>query len=192
MNFVLPVSGDPRRDIVERAIRDVFAREFGATLQSLPPTLAALFDERGNLLSAVGLRFATDGFFSEHYLDDPVEDRLERIAGRSVERRQIVEIGSLSRIRPTTSLALVDAVAAHCLRLGISWAIFTATNRLRALLRRSGIPVHELAAACAERVPNPGSWGSYYLHDPRLVAVEGSVLPRFRPASPEVRGAALA
>ena len=53
--------------------------------------------------------------------------------------------------------------------------------RLRALLRRSRIATIDLVAAARDRVPDPDRWGSYYLHDPRVVGVNGGALPRFNP-----------
>lgn len=179
MPLVLLEPSHPLRPKVEDAIRTVFSGEFGARVRVLPHTLAALLDENGTLLSAAGLRFERDGFFSEHYLDQPVERILSRCAGMAVSRSQVVEIGSMAGFRPATSLLLVDLVARRCLDNGLSWAIFTATNRLRAMLRRSRIATIDLAAASRDRVPDPEAWGGYYLHDPRVVAVHGSALPRF-------------
>ena len=181
MHLVLLEPSHPLRSGVEQAIRTVFAAEYGAKVEALPRILAALFDDRGTLLSATGLRFAQDGFFSEHYLDEPVDRLLSRQAGKRVRRSQVVEIGSMAGFRPATSLLLVDLVARRCLDDGLSWAIFTATNRLRALLRRSRIATIDLVAAARDRVPDPDRWGSYYLHDPRVVGVNGGALPRFNP-----------
>ena len=169
----------PQRPAVEQAIRSVFAEEYGARVSALPRTLAALLDSHGAVLSATGLRFEQDGFFSEHYRDEPVERLLSRCAGTAVDRSQVVEIGSMAGFRPATSLILVDMVARRCLDEGVTWAIFTATDRLRALLRRSRIATIDLVAASRDRVPDPDHWGGYYLHDPRVVAVNGGALPRF-------------
>ena len=179
MHLALLEPSDPRRPAVELAIRSVFAEEFGARVSALPRTLAALLDDRGAVLSATGLRFEQDGFFSEHYLDEPVERLLSRCAGVPVGRCQVVEIGSMAGFRPATSLLLVDLVARRCLDNGLTWAIFTATDRLRALLRRSRIATIDLVDATRDRVPDPSLWGGYYLHDPRVVAVNGAALPRF-------------
>ena len=51
------------------------------------------------------------------------------------------------------------------------WAFFTATARLRNLLRRAGIPLIELASADPRRIDDAASWGSYYQQDPRVVLV---------------------
>ena len=50
-------------------------------------------------------------------------------------------------------------------------AIFTATRPLRGLLRRNGIQMLELGRAERSRVDDPDIWGSYFDHDPRIVAV---------------------
>jgi len=179
MHLVLLEPSHPLRPGVEQAIRTVFADEYRAKVAALPQTLAALLDDHGTVLSATGLRFERDGFFSENYLDEPVDRLLSRRAGRAVPRSQVVEIGSMAGFKPATSLVLVDLIARRCLDDGLCWAIFTATNRLRALLRRSRIATLDLVPACRDRVPDPDNWGSYYLHDPRVVAVNGAALPRF-------------
>jgi hypothetical protein len=179
MHLLVLDSSHAQRPAVEDAIRTVFAAEYGARLPSLPPTLAALRDEKGAILSATGLRYGVDGFFSEQYLDHPVEEILSRFSGLPVLREQVVEIGSMAGFRPATSLHLVDLVARRCLDQGVTWAVFTATARLRALLRRSRIHCFDLAPAMPDKVADPTSWGRYYLHDPRVVAVHGALLPRF-------------
>ena len=173
---------DELRPTAEQAIRAIFDREHGATLHDFPPTLAAWLDG-DEILATASLRFAKDGFFSECYLDMPVERLIERKAGIAVKRSEIVEVGSLAAPRPGATLGLVEAIIDACYEGGCRWAFFTATARLRALLRRSGVVQIELAPALPERVPAPETWGQYYLADPRVVAV-GAHMLRGRYAQP--------
>ena len=68
--------GDALRSVAERFIRNVYAIEYGAQLQNFPSRLFALTNERGEIMCAAGVRLQEDGFFSELYLDSPIEQAL--------------------------------------------------------------------------------------------------------------------
>jgi hypothetical protein len=74
-------------------------------------------------------------------------------------------------------------------------AVFTATKPLRALLRQENLNMIELARAEQMRVPNPHDWGTYFEHDPRVMAVNRSAVFQSRRVLAEpapLAGAALA
>jgi len=174
MFVIVDESHELRRE-VELSISRLFDREHGASLAVFPPTLVAWL-AGGEVAAAASVRFAAEGFFSECYLDAPVEHLIGRKAGLAVGRSEVVEVGSLAAPHPGATLALVAAIIASCHEAGCRWAFFTATARLRALLRRSGILQIELAAAAPDRVASPEAWGRYYLGDPRVVAVGAHML----------------
>lgn len=180
--FTLIPASHPRRAEAEAAIRDVFRREHDAQLGALPPLLVAEIDEKG-VVCAASLRFARDGFFSERYLDQPVETLVARRAGVRATRDSLVEIGSLAAARPGQVWALVGGVIEHLRGQGIRWGFFTATARLRTLLRWSGIPLVELAAADPARIDHVERWGGYYNHDPRVMLVGDHMLSVLPPPS---------
>jgi hypothetical protein len=71
------------------------------------------------------------------------------------------------------------ALVLHGEDLGYDWTFFTATSRLEKLLRRMRLPLLNLGAASADRVPSPEIWGSYYETDPRVLAFSREHLKPF-------------
>lgn len=183
--FTVVPPDHPRRAETEAAIRSVFLREHDARLSALPRLLVAEIDDNG-VVCAASLRFAEDGFFSERYLDQPVETLVARRTGAWASRDTLVEIGSLAAARPGQVWALVGGVVAYLREQGIRWAFFTATARLRALIRWSGVPLVELAPADSARVENVRQWGGYYNHDPRVMLIGDHMLPAL-PRAAEAR-----
>jgi hypothetical protein len=176
------------RPTVEETIRSAFLREHGARLETLPHWLVADIDRAGAITCAASLRFADDGFFAERYLDEPIERLIARQAGLEANRADVAELGSLASAH---SGALTGPFRSHfmldIIRLlrdrGMQWAIFTATARLRTLLRQAGVPLIELAVADPARSGNEDAWGGYYRHDPRVMLVGDHMLgPTLRPA----------
>lgn len=190
MHLVVAAPGHPLRPAIQGGISAVYSREYGVKVPAFPRLLGGLYDDGGTLLAAAGVRQPEDGFFSEIYLDQPVEAAIGDVLPSPPSRGQIIEIGAMAGIKPASSLILVDMLARRFMAAGARWAIFTATRRLRALLGRSGIPLVDLGRAESRRVANPQDWGTYYMHDPRVVAVEGAVLPRFLRPMPVGREAA--
>jgi hypothetical protein len=160
----------PRRKAVEATIRLAYQCDHGARLTSFPAWLVANIDETG-VIGAAALRFAADGFFSELYLDKPIEQTIARWAGGAVDRAQLVEVGNLAAGRSGEIKVLIQGIIALLYSQDTRWAFFTATARLRNLLRRAGIPLIELASADPRRIDDAASWGSYYQEDPRVVLV---------------------
>jgi hypothetical protein len=178
MQFQLIERDHGQRPAAERAIRDMFFREYGAEVAELPSLLIALQGDDGAILCASGLRFIEHGFFSESYLDQPVEQCLARHFNQPVARRQIVEFSNMASMQPGLAMRLVQQGVRHSLLRGARFGIFTATRRLRLLVRRSGYGILEMGTASPQRVANPSAWGTYYLHDPRVMAVPAAALPR--------------
>lgn len=187
MRLILADARHPLRPTVEAAVRAVYARQYGATDPVLPPRLMAGLDADGAVRCVAGLRPAP--FFSEIYLDEPIESLLTSVGGQPVARDRIIEVSALAAPRPGAAMALARAVVALCRRDGFEWAFFTATARLRVLLRRAGVPLVPLAPARADRVNEPRAWGSYYLHDPQVCAVHHA-MPTVVPSDAPIRPAA--
>jgi len=169
---------DPKhrlRPLVEVTIRSAFRRGHGARLATLPRWLVANTDDDG-VICAASLRFAEDGFFSERYLDQPVEDLIARHTGTHPDRAVMAEVGGLSAGRPGEVRDMVCGIVKFLQARGTGWAFFTATAKLRTYLRRTGIPLIDLAAADPARIEAVETWGSYYQQDPRVVAVSNDML----------------
>lgn len=183
MTLILADRDHPRRLMLERTVRAIFLARYGARIPAFPNRLLASLDESGRPLAVTGLRFAEDGLFSEAYLDAPAEAALGLAVGRPVARSRIVEFSSLAAARPGAALPLVGAAIGLCLTGGAAYGLFTATHRLRTLLRRAGLMTVDLGPARPERLADAALWGSYYLHDPRVLAVSADGLGGLSPSA---------
>ncbi len=155
----------------EAHIREIYAAAYGAQLDDFPETLVAGVAPRGVPLVAAGLRTADTGYFSEVYLDRPIEAALGAAVGRTVERARVLEIVTLASRSADVTVAFLRRLAACAEFWGFDWAFFTATERLRDLLCQLGLPLIPLADADPARVGTAASWGSYYRCHPCVYAV---------------------
>jgi hypothetical protein len=162
--------GHPLRPAVSRFIRATYYLIYEARIEALPKTLVALVDAKGKVLAAAGLRDASEPFFSEHYLDAPIECLLSGFSRTPLDRKSVVEVSCLASRAPAISALFMRELVFCGERLGYDWAFFTATSRLDKLLRRMKLPLLDLGEARQDRVPNPENWGSYYETEPRVVA----------------------
>lgn len=174
MRFELVARHHARRADVERMVRQAFREEYGARIDGFPDLMVAVFDGSDRTQCAAGLRDFETGFFSEQYLDAPIEQAIAAAAGvAAVAREVILELGSLAALRPGGLLFLLRGFAEFGLGAGYRWGVFTATERLRRLAARMGIDLFDLGPASPERIADAQVWGSYYRNDPRICAVAG-------------------
>jgi hypothetical protein len=171
MAFAVVSRSSALRGTVEAAIRTRYWNDYRACLRTWPAILVADVSAAGRLECAAGIRFGRQTLFAEHYLDRPVELALRRETGDAVERERIVEVCHLVAPRAGSGLSFVRRLIDFICAADADWAIFTATRPLRRLLARGRIAMIELACAERDRVPDPGDWGSYFEHDPRVMAV---------------------
>jgi Thermostable hemolysin len=169
--FVVVSRFDRLRAGVEAAIRTVYAERYGARLTSFARTIVAKLNAAGDVECAAGIRFGREALFSECYLDQPIERLLQSRCDRDFQRARIVEVSHLVGTNAGRSTAFVRGLIELLQSQDAEAAIFTATRPLRGLLRRNGIQMLELGRAERRRVDNPDIWGSYFDHDPRIVAV---------------------
>jgi len=153
-----------------RLIRAIYALNYNANVTSFPKTIIGLVDSRDRVHAAAGLRDASEPYFSEYYLDAPVEAVLGCVTRKRIDRGKIVEVSCLASRTPTISVRFMSELVLYGEELGFDWAFFTATGRLEKLLRRMRLPLLVLGAASPSRVPSPEMWGSYYETDPRVLA----------------------
>ncbi|MEQ9490559.1 MAG: thermostable hemolysin [Alphaproteobacteria bacterium] len=164
---------DPDRQAVETMIRAVYFNRYGAWIDLFPDRLAAAFDSERNPVCAAGLRDAVTGFFSEAYINDPVEHAIAGVSGYQPDRDSVLEVTTLAGIRSGYVLQLLGFIMTDATRRGMTWGLFTATQQLRLILKRIRAPIFELAAADSARIANAALWGSYYTTDPRVCAIAG-------------------
>ena len=163
------VEGQIGRRAAENFIADVFAQHYDAKLPGFMPELVTLARD-GRIKAAVGIRSACDPLFLERYLDEPVEVVIGRIAGCSVPRRAIAEVGQLAANRPGAGTALMLRLARRLAAAGHKWMVFTATEELRSIFVRLGLPLFAIACAAPSRLGDEAwAWGRYYEHHPLVV-----------------------
>jgi hypothetical protein len=173
MRFEIVPPGSILRPAVEAMVRNVFYTEYGARISSFPERMIVVLDANGAPRCAAALRDARTGFFSEQYLDLPLEQAISATRGHAVPRSAVLELGSVAASRPGALVMLLRGFAHVGLEDGYRWGVFTATDRLRRLAQRFSIDIADLGPASARRISNPQDWGRYYDHDPRVCAVEG-------------------
>lgn len=168
----------PTRGAVERLIREAYSRRYGATIRGLPDRLVAVFGPDAVPLAACGIRDARSGFFSECYLDQPVEHRVSQLCAVPVARGQIVEVVSLAGINAPAVRQLMQDVIEDIQRMGRSAGVFTSAPVLMAMIERIGVPALRMAPADPTRVANPEDWGSYYDDRPSVFVVPSRTIIR--------------
>ena len=176
LNLAMPVSPgleyagtDLSYRTARRFVEAQYAQAHNATIECDFPTLMVVSDHAQQPLSVAGVRSPLQHFFLEHYLDGSAEQVLSEHFRKPVARQNIVEIGNLagSRDRHATTF-LLHQTWDYLIRCGFEYLMLTGTCRL--LHRFRQLPLHHLADARADQIPNPGRWGSYYEESPQVVA----------------------
>ncbi|MFG6082554.1 thermostable hemolysin [Paracoccus litorisediminis] len=172
---------DPAWQDAASLIEAHFKAVYDARLSLAGIELAAAVSASCGLAGAAGIREVGQGFFSQVYLDRPVEELLTETSGQRVFDHEIIEVVSLACPQPRATLPLIDAITEEGRRRGKSWGIFTATTPLMRLLERVGVPLIALAPARPERLAAAANWGSYYDSAPWVCALSDEHALRFVP-----------
>jgi hypothetical protein len=167
----LLTNDDARRRSAEELIKNTYAARYGARLEAFPARIIALLDPRDDVLCAAGLRFLDDGFFSERYLDAPIEDLVGAMSAKTVSRSAIFEVTTLVSRTPVATAEFITQIGAFGERAGFEWSFFTLTRRLHTLMCRLGIVPTLLADADRRRIADAERWGTYYACQPKVYAV---------------------
>ena len=163
--------GDASRGIAETFIRNIYAAEYGAQLQTFPSRIFVLKNDRGEIICAAGFRLNDDGFFSEQYIDSPIEVALSAASNRTIARSEIFEVTTLASQAPRATARFIESVGAFGESNGFVWSFFTMTRRLHMLVKRLGHPLTHLADADYRRIPDHERWGTYYASGPKVFAI---------------------
>jgi hypothetical protein len=160
------------RSELEGFIAERFRKVYGAQVSHFCAHLLGWRDPKGALRAAAGYTpAALRPLFLEHYLDQPVEEVLSQAVGQRVPRERIVEVGNLAAVPPGFARSFVPTLARHLLESDYRWVVFTATREVRNLLQRLCFEPYALAPAACARLPDRGAaWGTYYAHDPSVMA----------------------
>jgi len=167
----LLTNDDARRHSAEQFIKDAYAARYDARLEAFPSRIIALLDGRDEILCAAGLRFIDDGFFSERYLDAPIEDVVGAISARAVNRSAIFEVTTLASRAPLATAEFIAEIGTFGEKAGFEWSFFTLTRRLHLMVSRLGIAPTFLGEADHRRIADSERWGTYYACQPKVYAV---------------------
>jgi len=174
LKIILP--GHSLRTAAEDLVKTVYAKQYGARISTFPPVLAALMTPAGVPYCAAGLRVGLRDCFSETYLDHAIQDVFSKAIGEPVPRDQILEITGLASIRVGASFALFREIALYGRGRGMRFSVFTATQRLRQVIKATRVPLIELSPAQKSRVENPEDWGTYYDNNPWVCGLADTFL----------------
>lgn len=179
MRTTIAVDGDPAtQSIFEQALQHIariYQNTFFADTRIRPSRLVITTARNGEVVCATGIRCYEETFFSQQYLDLPVDEMLSRRTGLKVRPNAILEVGGLACSTPFAAYPTLQAVFQWGRERGITWGLFTATAEVRRLIQRVKIAPLMLAPADASRVEHPERWGYYYDHDPWVCAFRDPV-----------------
>jgi hypothetical protein len=172
LQLVLHGRGSPRRAELETFIREEYRQHFEADVREFMPTFLALHDAAGRICAAVGCRSAAlEPLFLEVYTERPIETMIAERTSVHVPREQIAEIGSLACRNGRSAVAIIRALTPYLIDAGFSWVAFTGADSVVKVLRRMKLEPLELCVAdCSKLGPSGSAWGSYYEHDPVVMA----------------------
>jgi hypothetical protein len=156
----------PERERVEAFIRDIYKREYNADITISYPILMSIRDAQGNILAALGFRYAADEpLFLEQYTHEPIEDILQ------APRAEIAEVGNLASAGGGASLFLFAAIASYLTAKDIKYITITGTDFLHRYFKGLGLQPQKICDANLTSLNSDGqNWGSYYDKNPRVLA----------------------
>lgn len=168
-------------DLVEQQ----YARCFGASPNPDYPLFLGMEDSAGLPLAVIGARPAGDGpTFCENYLDQDLAALLASKSDEPISRNMIVELGNLAIRSRQQLIPLMRHVQQWAIAQDFGWIVFCLTRQLRAWFEHLGIQMISLVPAGPDRIASSAAqWGSYYQHEPFVLAARVDQCPGFiRPA----------
>jgi Thermostable hemolysin len=175
LRLKLTCTGDDLRSSIETFIVSRYEQAFGSAIVVNYPLLISLHETSGTIVAAVGLRWANENdLFLEQYLARNVETVLSSHFCRPIERRDIVELGSLAAVCAGATPYLIGAVAAYMAKQKFNFALVTSTSQLRRIFSLFDFELSSLGPAQRDALRDQSSdWGTYYEHTPEVLV--GSV-----------------
>ena len=158
------------RTLLEARIRSGFGMHFDACIEGFMPRFAH-YRHASGATGVIGIRRASDEtLFLENYLSVPVEAVITSAAGTCVPRNRIAEVGQFVVDDRDIVTSFFRDLVPFLMENEFDWVCFTGTDRIRALLARTGFHGLPLARADEERVRGSADrWGRYYDFDPVVI-----------------------
>ena len=166
--------GEREQNDISEFIRESYSQFYHASLPRCMPWLLGMFDANGELKAACGVQPASMGkIYLEHYLDVPVEVVLSARLSHPVSRDSIVEIGNFAASDGASARIMFAALCLLLNQYCYSWIVFTGTKKIRNTFFRLNLQPVTLMPADSTRLGEAArEWGSYYEHDPQIMAGE--------------------
>ncbi|MBB3061941.1 thermostable hemolysin [Microbulbifer rhizosphaerae] len=150
-------------------VKNKYRAHFDADIEPAPDYFAVYYDSFNQVKACGGITVAKPvEFFSEQYLNLPIEIMLSEIEQKPIYRDDIVEVGSLASLSRQAGSELMMLIPLLVWCKGKKYILCTATSQLSRLLARLGIPFVPLQQAYGERLrgEDPLRWGNYYQNKP--------------------------
>ncbi len=166
---------------LEQFVKALFKSKHGANIQHFMPELMALSFRSGPLMAVCGLRKADqESLFLERYLTSSIEKTISDIAGETILRSAITEIGNLAVAQPEYIRCLLASINLHLHKTDTDWAVFTGIRTLKNALIKLNIPLLSLGMAHIDAIPyeDRSDWGGYYDEKPEVMAIKRNFLVR--------------
>jgi hypothetical protein len=145
---------EPMRDGFESFIQTRFKQAHNAHISHFMPELRLAMHE---------------SLFLERYLDEPIEQAVERATDGSVDRQGIVEVGNLGASSIGSARLSIITITWLLAMGGLQWVAFTGNAGLVNSFNRLGLRPVTLGPADPLRLGNDRhAWGSYYDTQPSV------------------------
>lgn len=162
--------GDPLYAAAWAFTQAHYRRRLDCALTEGYPEIVVMCD-LGVITAVAGIRAASGSkLFLEQYLDAPVEEVVSSVQGKTIARRQLVELGAFTALDRTWALALMNELPALLARRQFTHLVCTANRSIRLCLRVQGIHARVIASASQDLLTKQDeNWGKYYQHDPLVL-----------------------
>ncbi len=177
--FTIPVNvafhrpSSEGRARVEAFLKQGFYDSFHVVPGSYMPLIMETTDLNSRTTACFGLRDISETpAFLEHYLTLPVERAIAEHVGAVIDRKSVIELGSIISRTKGAGGWLIIAATAWLRGAGYQWGVLTATDDLKGALAKQGVKLYKLADAKLEDLPEAEqrNWGTYYDHGPTVYA----------------------
>ncbi|VEA66786.1 Thermostable hemolysin [Serratia plymuthica] len=163
---------DEMAEQARQYIANIYHKNYQARIHPNPDIIIASKDKvSGALVACTGISFssASQGLFSERYLDAPLDEVILQQTKHALARHQVVEIGALASDNPGAAADLIRLMPIIAWFMGSKAILCTSTRRLRKLLAFHHIPFALLSEASPDRLSaeERAAWGSYYDQAPQ-------------------------
>ncbi|MCU7939862.1 MAG: thermostable hemolysin [gamma proteobacterium symbiont of Bathyaustriella thionipta] len=173
-------TGMTERVRLEDFISHVYKKFYNAEIEHFYPNLISIetnqedrTDQEQSIKAVAGVRCAkNEALFSEYYLNDSLENELQRIYHKPISRQVVVEVGNLAPKSVGQTRWLITTLTGFLYSAGYEYIVFTLVPGIANAFKRMNIPLELLAEAKHECLPKDiqHKWGpEYYQKKPMVL-----------------------